>query len=410
MILESEFCRLCDGEVCEVTYLCDSPPANNFDDTFKKNTLQQSFPLALDYCKGCFNLQLRHCLGEDLLYSNYTYVTPKSDSLESHYASLLAYVDQKINNLDSVDVVEIGSNSGDLLNFLSPHVSSVLGVDPAENIARIANDAGIETLNSFFNQAIAIKINSIKTNIKLIIARHMFAHNANPVELILGMSEMVDRDGLILIENAYAIDTLMHGEFDQIYHEHMFFYSVKSMNNLLIKHNLFLYDIFFSEVHGGSIIFVASAKDIGQTQRLQEQISYEESLFHEGKIFKIFLAKIEEVKIFIMDQIALAKKNNQTIGAYGAPAKAFTMFSLLNLDNSVIKFCVDTSPTKIGKIFPISNIPIISENDLQDRDYDVLLVTSWNYQKDILAKSKKIFRPGTKLLFPLPETKEVIVK
>jgi|TARA_B110000438_G_scaffold303771_1_gene367228 novobiocin biosynthesis protein NovU/D-mycarose 3-C-methyltransferase len=409
MISESKYCRLCEGNLDEITYLCDSPPANNFDETFQKDKSKQKFPLILDYCKNCFNIQLRHCLGEELLYSNYTYVTPKSSSLSDHYLALTEYASNKIPDFKDIDVVEIGSNSGDLLAFLKPHVGSVLGVDPAKNVAKIANDAGVETLNYFFDDSIAQKIKNSKKLINLVIARHMFAHNANPTEMLIGMKNLLNDSGLILIENAYAIDTFTHGEFDQVYHEHMFYYSVKSMENLLTKNNLFLHDIFFSEVHGGSIIFVASKQDHGQTLKLKEQIGLEESLFQDEKIFKIFLNKINEVRGFIKDKISDAQNSHQTIAAYGAPAKAFTMFSLLELDYEIIKFCVDTSPTKIGKVFPISNIPIISEDQLKEQNYDILLVTSWNYKDDILKKASKIFKPGTELIFPLPNPTSVII-
>ena len=409
MIIESKFCRLCDSEVREIIHLCDSAPANNFDDTFNKGQLRESFPLVLDFCDVCSNLQLRHCLGEDLLYSDYTYITPQSKSLDTHYYKILSYMDDKIKEISSADVVEIGSNNGELLKFLKPKVSSVLGVDPAKNIAKLANSSGIETIDSFFNIEIAKEIKKIKKNIKLVIARHMFAHNSDPIELIEGMKALVDQDGLVLIENAYAIDTLLHGEFDQIYHEHMFFYSVTSMNNFLKMHELYLHDVFFSEVHGGSIAFIASARDLGQTEKLLDQLAYEKSLFQDDLIFKKFQSKIKEVKDFVLKKIEIAKRANKTIGAYGAPAKAFTMFSLLELDVSIIEFCVDTTPTKIGKTFPISNIPIISEEDLANKDYDMLLVTSWNYKTDILFKSKIIFKEGTELLFPLPDPMEHIV-
>ncbi len=408
MIKTSSSCRICgNGELTEITYLCDSPPANNFDQTFKTQRSHQSFPLILDFCQDCFNLQLRHCLGEDLLYSNYSYITPKSDSLTHHYGDLLEYAQKNINNFNNADVVEIGSNNGDLLNYLKPHVSSVLGVDPASNVAKIANEIGVETLNEFFGNKLATKISSKKSNIQLVMARHMFAHNSDPSDMLSGMKKIINDDGLIFIENAYAIDTLIHGEFDQIYHEHMFFYSVKSMLSLLSIHGLFLHDITFSNVHGGSIVFIASAKDIGKTERLKQQIHLEDSLFADRKIFKIFLNKIQEIKSFVLDEINQAKKNNLIIGSYGAPAKAFTMFSLLGLDSTTISFCVDTTPTKIGKIFPISNIPIISEDQLKEKNYDVLLVNAWNYKKDILDKASNIFKKGTKLIFPLPQPESI---
>ena len=406
-VKESKFCRLCKSNIREIIYLCDSPPANNFDETFAESSTNLAFPLILDFCDSCSNIQLRHCLGEELLYSDYSYITPQSDSLTKHYQNILSYVEQKMNNISSADVVELGSNSGELLKFLKPKFLSVLGVDPAENIAKLANDSGIETLNCFFDIKIAEQIKLTKSNVKLVIARHMFAHNSDPSELLEGMREIVNLDGLLYIENAYAIDTLIHGEFDQVYHEHMFFYSATSMNNLLKNHGLFLHDIIFSEVHGGSIGFIASKKDIGQTETLKNQLIYEAELFNDDKIFKIFLSKIDSVKEFIIQKLEFLDKENKIVGAYGAPAKAFTMFSLLGIDKSVIKFCVDTSPTKIGKTFPISNIPIISEAELKCRDYDALLVTSWNYKKDILSKSDQIFKAGTELIFPLPDPLQV---
>ena len=117
---ESKYCRLCEAGVREIIYLCDSPPANNFDDTFSNKQAKAVFPLAIDFCDSCFNIQLRHCLGEELLYSNYSYITPTSNSLDEHYQRILSYVEQKIGNLLSTDVVELGSNNGELLKFLKP--------------------------------------------------------------------------------------------------------------------------------------------------------------------------------------------------------------------------------------------------------------------------------------------------
>lgn len=409
MIIESSNCRLCNSPVREIIDLGSSAPANNFDNTFSIEGSNQTFPLILDFCDSCKNLQLRHCLGEDLLYSDYSYITPHSDSLLNHYNAILNYVEKKIDNLNKIDLLEIGSNTGELLKYLQPHVQSILGVDPAKNITKLANENGIETICNFFDLELAKKISKTKKNIQLVFARHMFAHNSNPKDLILGMKEVLNEEGFILIENAYAIETLLHGEFDQVYHEHMFFYSATSMNNLLKMYGLFLHDIFFSEVHGGSIVFVASVKDMGKTDNLIKQILYEETLFQDDLIFKTFVSKINEVKDFVLDKISSAQNAQQSIGAYGAPAKAFTMFSLLELDNSVIKFCVDTTPTKIGKFFPVTNIPIISEEQLKTQSYDMLLVMSWNYKKDILAKSNKVFKKGTKLIFPLPHPKEYTV-
>jgi SAM-dependent methyltransferase len=399
MIKVSKNCRLClSSELEEILYLCDSPPANNFDDTFIESNTAKSFPLVLDYCDECFNIQLRHCLSEELLYSSYTYATPASSSLTKQYQNILDYLQSKL-NLSNLNIVELGSNNGALLDFLKPFSGSVLGVDPASNIAKLANENGIETLCKFFNLDLSNQILDRGQKIDIVIARHMFAHNSDPHEILLGIKNLLKQDGTLIIENAYAFDTLLKGEFDQIYHEHMFYYSACSMKKLLAHHGIFLNDIFMSEVHGGSIAFVASCTSDAVSPFLESQLELELSLLESKEVFLIFKSKINSVKSFVMNQI----DSETVLGAYGAPAKAFTMFSYLGLDSSSIRFCVDTTPTKIDKIFPVSNIPIISESALANANYDSILVTAWNYKEEIIKKSEKIFKKGTKLIFPLPE-------
>jgi len=399
MIKISKNCRLCKSkELDEILYLCDSPPANNFDDTFTQSHAAQSFPLIIDYCKICANIQLRHCLSEELLYSSYTYSTPNSSSLTEQYQNILDYLKSKL-TLSNSNIVEIGSNNGALLDFLKPFSSSVLGVDPASNIAKLANQVGVETLCNFFNFDLSNQILERGKNIDVVIARHMFAHNSDPHELIAGMKNLIANDGILIIENAYAFDTLLKGEFDQIYHEHMFYYSVCSMKNLLAQHNIYLNDIFMSKVHGGSIAFVGSCIDDAISPSLKAQLELEMELLDNQRVFSIFKSKINSVKNFVNDHI----DPKEILAAYGAPAKAFTMFSYLGLDSSSIKFCIDTTPTKINKIFPVTNIPIISERAMSKESYDSILVTAWNYKDEIIQKSDKIFKKGTKLIFPLPE-------
>tara|TARA_A100001015_G_scaffold321558_1_gene452963 strand:- start:2392 stop:3609 length:1218 start_codon:yes stop_codon:yes gene_type:complete len=399
MIKESKKCRLCsNSDIEEIIYLCNSPPANNFDETFKQSNKAESFPLVLDYCPKCFNVQLRHCLSEKLLYSSYTYSTPSSASLSKQYQNILDYLKKHFLLVNS-DIIEIGSNNGDLLEFLKPFSNSVLGVDPASNIAEIANKKGIETICNFFNLDVSNEILERGRKIDVVIARHMFAHNAEPRNILSGIKNLISTEGMLIIENAYAFETFLKGEFDQIYHEHMFYYSALSMKNLLLTHGLYLNDIFMSDVHGGSIAFVASGKNDNISKNLKHQLEYEMSLFKNKEIFSIFKSKIKVVKDFVTSNIS----KDALVGAYGAPAKAFTMFSYLGLDSNLVKFCVDTTPTKINKIFPVSNIPIISENELQKENYDTILVTAWNYKDEIVRKSNKIFKRGTKLIFPLPK-------
>ena len=394
-------CRLCNSVNREIINLGNSPPANNF--ISKQQSPVDSFPLIVDFCDQCTGFQLRHCLEKEQLYSQYTYLTPDTASLNDHYKNIVDYLSANNYLNKEMNCLEIGSNNGRFLKFLEPYVKSVLGVDPAKNVASIAASLGIETIVDFFSKDVVHKIQDKDRKIQLIVARHMFAHNPYPNDIFEGMNSLLDEKGVILIENQYVFDTLESGAFDQIYHEHMFYYSVKNMQNYLDSHSYDLNDVFFTNVHGGSIVFIGSRKNQHPvSQNIKDRIKMENDLLLGDKIIHSFRKKIEEIKAMTLKEINMDVREGKTVCAYGAPAKAFTMFSFLDLNNSKIKFCVDTSVTKVGKYFPTFNIPVVSEDQMIAMEYDTFLVTAWNYKKDILARSNELFKQNTKLIFPLP--------
>jgi len=402
-------CSICNNPVQEVIDLGLCPPANNF--VSKKNEVVNSYPLIVDFCKQCFCIQLRHCLSKDELYSYYTYSTPSIESLESHYSDLLI----KIKNLGFADpkqsCIEIGSNNGNLLKFLEPHFRIVLGVDPAKNIAKLAINKGINTIVDFFSKQVANEILDKFKKFDVAIARHMFAHNEDPAELLEAMSMILDDNGIFLIENAYALDTFQNGEFDQIYHEHMFYFSALNISSLMERFNFELLDFIHSPIHGGSGVFICGKKGKHTpNSSVKETMDKEKNAFAENKIFDNFKEKIEANKLQATELIKSEINKGHIIGAYGAPAKAFTVFSYYELDQSYISFCIDTTPTKIGKIFPSFNIPVLSEEDLQNIEYNTLIINAWNYKQDIIKKASLIFKKGTKLIFLIPDLEIYIVK
>jgi SAM-dependent methyltransferase len=407
MIIKDK-CSTCQSSIEEIINIGNSPPANNFVNKIDEGAA--SYPLIVDYCKNCQGLQLRHCLEMDELFSNYSYMTPDAKSLNDQYKKIINYLkESKILNSE-MQCLEIGSNTGRFLKELLPEVRAVLGVEPAENIVSIARDSGVNTKCKFFSELVGEEIYKEYGNFEIVFARHMFAHNADPHELIKGANHVMRSKGYFVIENAYSVDTFLNGEIDQIYHEHMFYFSLQSIKNLMDLHGFYLVDFLNTTVHGGSMVYVFS-NDPNElpAKKVIESLAYEQSLFEEKKIFQIFDEKIASLKKNIESELLEANVADQKIIAYGAPAKAFTMFTYLKLNCDHISFCVDTTETKIGKIFPIFNIPIICETDLLNQEYDIVLVCAWNYQEEILLKANKIFKKGTKLIFPLPEFKVVII-
>jgi len=407
MIIKDK-CSTCQSPIEEVINIGDSPPANNFINSLDEKA--KSYPLIVDYCKNCHGIQLRHCLEMDELFTNYSYMTPDAQSLNDQYKKIINYLKESTILNAEMQCLEIGSNTGRFLKELQPDVKAVLGVEPAANIVKVAQDNGVNTICKFFSEAVGEEIYEEHGNFDIVFARHMFAHNPNPQELIKGANNVMRSKGYFLIENAYAVDTFLHGEIDQIYHEHMFYFSLQSIKNLMDLHGFYLVDFLTTDVHGGSLVYIFSNDPTeSPAKKVTESLAYEQSLFEEKKIFKIFNEKIASLKNNVKSELAQAIAKDKKIIVYGAPAKAFTMFTYLNLNSDDISFCVDTTETKIGKIFPIFNIPILCESELTNQEYDVVLVCAWNYQEEILLKSNRLFKKGTKLIFPLPEFKVVIV-
>ena len=408
-MIVKEKCSICNSSVEQIIDLGLCPPANNFIEN--KGQVVQSYPLIVDFCKQCFCIQLRHCLSKKELYSYYTYSTPKIASLDSHYSDLLIKLKKLGFATQEQSCIEIGSNNGNLLKFLEPHFNEVLGVDPAKNIAQIAINNGINTIIDFFSTEVAQGISEKYQKFDVAIARHMFAHNENPAELLAAMSLILKDDGVFLIENAYALDTFQNGEFDQIYHEHMFYFSALNISALMEKFDFELLDFLHSTVHGGSGVFICGKRGKHVPGKsVQEAFNKEKNAFEEEEIFHSFKSKIETNKTKAIELIQDEISSGRIVGAYGAPAKAFTVFSYYELDDSSIAFCIDTTPTKIGKVFPSFNIPILSEDALDNLEYNTLIINAWNYKEDILAKASLIFKKGTKLVFLIPELEIHIVK
>lgn len=403
-----EKCSTCQSPVEEVINIGNSPPANSFIKSL--NEKAKSYPLIVDYCKNCHGIQLRHCLEMDELFANYSYMTPDAKSLSDQYKKIISHLkESKILNSE-MQCLEIGSNTGRFLKELKPNVKAVLGVEPAKNILDTAKDIGVNTICKFFSEAVGEEIYEEYGNFEIVFARHMFAHNPNPQELIKGANNVMRNKGYFVIENAYAVDTFLHGEIDQIYHEHMFYFSLQSIKNLMDLHGFYLIDFLTTDVHGGSLVYIFS-NDPSElpAKKVMKSLAYEQSLFQEKKIFQIFNKKIALLRKNIEFEITQATVKGKKIIAYGAPAKAFTMFAYLKLNSDHISFCFDTTETKIGKIFPVFNIPILCETELANQEYDTVLVCAWNYQEEILLKSKRLFKKGTKLIFPLPEFRVIIV-
>ena len=394
-------CRICAALTYEILDLGKTPPANALLESPLSD--QQSSPLVLEFCNNCNNVQLRDCMSSIELYRNYLYVTPESIMLTKHYGYLYSYLQASGYVSKNSFVVEVGSNIGSFLKFIKPNVRKVIGIDPAENICKMAIEDGIDTICDFFNATSAIRILNQQGPSDLIVARHCFAHNPDPHEYMKGVVDLLSETGHVVIENAYILNTIENNEFDQVYHEHMFYFSIRSMMALMKMHGLQIVDILISLVHGGSIIFVAT-REVNKPRINSSVAQYlaREKLFLGEQSFKNFAVKAYDIRDQIRALVEDLKSKNKTIFSYGATAKGNTLLNFVGLTCNEIQFCIDSTQIKHGKFLPKSGIQIISEKEGLENPPDYFLLTAWNYKDEIINKVRESGNYHSKFILPFP--------
>ncbi len=394
-------CRLCGGTTKTLLDLGSMPPANWLMTSHVQAI--REFPLVLEKC-DCGNFQLGYCLDAEDLYTHYNYATPKSPSLSEHYSRLIGHLEQNgYLNRDS-KVIEIGSNVGRFLAALRPRVRSVLGIDPAKNIAEIANRNGIRTLVEFFDRGVARDLACVEGKADLVVARHCLAHNRDPYEILDGIVDVLAPDGALLIENAYAMSTLQKNEFDQIYHEHMFYFTLHAVRTMLERRGLTLVDVMFSDVHGGSIACVAkrSTSNASIASRISAELWHERELLDRG-LAQRFVDSTASIQSQLKVTIGNLRDLGNTIYAYGATAKGATLMNSIGLTSRDISYCADSTPIKQGKFIPKCGIEIVSEEWAFANPPDVFLLTAWNYKNELIAKARAAGLERVRFIVPVPD-------
>jgi len=387
-------CRACGSDdLTDIVSLGMSPLANNLLDSLDEKT--ELFPLEIKHCENCHNVQLSYVVPPGKMFDNYLYVSSTAASFRKHFE---AAADQYIKefNLDQTSlVVDIGSNDGIFLKPLKEKGVKVVGVEPAKNVAKIANDNGIETINAYFDKDSVVKISEKYGKSDLITASNVFAHSDVLVDITKDAFSLLKEDGSFIVEVQYLLDTIKDMTFDNIYHEHVNYWSVTSINNFFNNLGLCVYKVEHINTHGGSIrvyikrdksnidksvdLFLNQEKEVGMTD-------------HE--IYKKFAQKLRVIKENVNSNVKILKYKFGKIAAYGSPAKATTALNYFGIDNSIIEYTIEDNNLKIGKIIPGVNIPIKSKDYCFENLPNVIIVLAWNFFEDIKRNNKELIDCG----------------
>lgn len=357
-------------------------------------------PLKVLRCPRCTLAQLSVVVRPDILYSRYLYVTSQSETMRQHFHSLSRTL-REIQSFDTL--LEIGSNDGTLLRHFAGQGVKVVGIDPAENLAEIARKVGIPTVTGVFNVATAkSSLFGVAKGFDVILARHVFCHVDDWREFIESLAVVSHRDTLIGIEVPYVVELLEKGEFDTIYHEHLSYLSIGAMNALLSDSPFRLHRIVRFPIHGGAILLLLrrSDHDSGADASVSD---YADNECVTEERWKQFAQKAEDnitaLKLFVNK----AREEKKRVVGFGASAKSTVWMNACHFTRKDIEFITDTTPQKLYKLSPGTDVPIVDEGAILRELPDYAICFAWNFRDFVLQNNALAREKGVKFVFPIPE-------
>lgn len=399
-------CRGCGNKEFEVFLdLGETPLADALVEESRLSLEEEKFPLQVAFCEECSLVQITEDVDpEKLFVDNYLYFSSFSPALLSHSREhAMGLINSQ--GLDSESlVVEIASNDGYLLkNFVENNIP-VLGLDPAPDQAMKANDIGVRTQAEFFTLDKAQSVRKEFGAANVIIANNVMAHIPDLNDFVAGMAALVADDGVITVENPSVGELISRCAFDTIYHEHYFYHSCLSVNNLVRRHGLYLNDVeFFENLHGGTNRWWIGKKEL-PTERLKAALQAERSAGLDKKShFADFGQQVEELRVSLMKIIHDLRAEGKTVAAYGAAAKGATMLNVMGITNELVPYVVDRNTYKQGRYMPGTHQLIRDPEILESDPPDVLLLLAWNFAEEIMEQQKNFASAGGRFLIPVPK-------
>jgi novobiocin biosynthesis protein NovU/D-mycarose 3-C-methyltransferase len=411
MIHERHHCRTCGSK--NLTLILDlgkTALANDFLALEEVANYKILLPLRVVLCTDCSLVQLADTVDPKVLYSRYAYVTSTSRTMDAHLSEQSTHL-LEVGGLDAgAKVLEIASNTGIFLKKFQERGCNILGVEPASNIAKVAVKSGIPTRNEFFNAANARKLKTEWGTADLILGRHVFAHIDDLRDLIVGLEALSHPDTLIVFEVPYLVDFFEHTEYDTIYHEHLSYVSVHSLEALLKNSPFALSRIDHYPIHGGSILFHIR----NRSSSVKPHASIAAALEKERRLklvepatWKNFAARVEHIRTELPVLVRKLKSQDKRIIGYGASAKGNTLLNTCGLTNKDLDYVIDNTPFKQNKICPGSWIPVRPPETLLADQPDFALLLAWNFTKEIIGREMKFQERGGRFITPIPEPKIV---
>ena len=375
-------CASCGGRSFEtILNLGDVPLAGYFPNKDELKT-QSKYPLSLLVCNDCKLVQTDSVINPKLLFEDYRYLS--SVGLSNHFEGVADLLNERYDVRDK-NILEIGCNDGVLLEPLQKLGALVEGVDPAINVVKLAKNKGLQVYNDFFDE-ITFGDDKFKSKYDLVISNNTFAHIIDVQSVIRGIHHVLKPSGDFIFEVHYLKSLIDGKQWDNVYHEHIFYYSIPALRNMFMKHGMTIVDFEEIPIHSGSIRVPVRNRNTYESQKVLDRIELESKTIGNVSYLKKYG---EDVKKHISEFNEMIEKlsSKYTIAGYGASGRANMFCNLTNINKDVVKFIVDEAPERCGRYIANTEIPIVSPSALKDSYVDLIIIFAWNYSKMIMDKT-----------------------
>ena len=404
-------CFICKSESTKIILdLGESPVANNLESDMSRSQGAKKYPLSIRKCESkCSHIQIGNVINQEEIFNDYLYMPSLSKTLTKHLNEISNDINNRFEFNDNSFIVDIGSNDGTFLQSASQFTKNILGIDPAKNLSKIANEKGIKTINNFFSNNLANEIKNNYGAADFIVSTNTFAHTPEINDFAQGLSTLISDKGVIIIEIHYLGSMLDDNSFDTIYHEHFSYWSLENLNYLFKKHDLKIFDASVIPVHHGQLrIYISKSNDYKKTSSFKELLESEKNNDLVGKKLNSFCNNVYKVKDELLDLFKDITNKGEEIYGYGAPAKASTLINFIGASN--LKNIYDKSELKQGKFIPGTSLKIKNPNEIKKDSPDYIFLFAWNFKEEVINELKFKFNFKGKVIIPIPELDIITIK
>jgi SAM-dependent methyltransferase len=394
-------CRICDStNLVPVLDLGLQPWANNF---LRETECGQEpkYPLALVYCQECACVQLDYTVPKEVMFANHTYVSGTTQTLARHFLETATTVDALFTKTKKQkSVLDIGSNDGTQLKQYKSLGFDVLGVESCGRIADLANSQGLPTVAKFFNEETAKELGR---TFDIINASGVFFHLEELHSATRGIKLALAADGVFVVQFLYMKSIVENLAFDQIYHEHLLYYTLQTIEKLLNRHGLTGFDGYVSPIHGGSVVLFVTHQggEKPKSERLQRLIAEEDSAkSNDIESYRVFAERVAAMKRETISFLETAKREGRTVWGFGAPVKGNTFLNYCGISTNYLDCLVEKNELRRGLYSPGMHIPLVIEKEITDHP-DIYFCLAWNFKEEILKNNQHLTEQGVSFFFPV---------